>query len=180
MRRFFACAAVSIIALFIAGSAISQESLKIKARGDVVSPGQWSIEDLKRQFAKDIKTVAFSTGKDAPQQTGTGIPLIALIQAAGPKAGGGKHADLSFIVCIEARDGYRVFFSLAELLPEIGNSQAWLLWEMDGKPLSGNEAPCRLIVTTDKGHSRSIFGIASVNLFDGAALANRLSANNPL
>jgi hypothetical protein len=106
-----------------------------------------------------------------------GIPLISLLQEASPKTEKvPKHYDLTFLVIIEAHDLYQVFFSLAELLPACGNAQAYLIWDVDGKPLSANEAPFRLIVSSDRGHDGNIYGIASITLVDGTKLASQLAA----
>jgi hypothetical protein len=146
----------------------------IDVRGDILKPREWSIPDLRDQFAKDIKSIRFSIGKGQPEHTGTGIPLISLLQAAAPKVEKTpKHYELSFLVIIEAHDGYRVYFSLAELLPECGRAQAWLVWEMDGKALPDKEAPVRLVVPSDHGHDRWIWGIGKVTLVDGTRLANK-------
>lgn len=155
----------------------SQELTTITVRGDVAKPGQWAIEDLKQQFSKEVQSIEFSLGKDTPPQTATGVPLLTLIQAASPKIEKTqKHYDLAYFVIIEAKDSYRVFFSMAELLPQCGNAQAWLIWDVDGKPLAAKEAPFRLVVLSDRGHDRQIFGVATIRLVDGIQLAGRLSA----
>lgn len=147
----------------------------IAVRGDVLKPGQWAAADLKQQFAKEIQTVKFTSGTDKEQHMGTGVPLISLLQAAAPKTETvPKHYDLTFLVILEALDHYRVFFSLAELLPACGHAQAWLIWNVDGKSLSGKEAPIRLIVSSDAGPDRHIYGIASITLVDGTKLASQL------
>jgi hypothetical protein len=146
----------------------------VSVRGDVQKPGEWSVGALKQRFAGQIQTVKFTAGDQQPR-VGTGIPLYSLIQEATPKVEKApKHYDLSFLVILEARDGYRVFFSLAELTPQCGNAQVWLVWEVDGKPLSDKEAPFRLAVLSDQGHDRCIYGIATMTLVDGTKLANRL------
>ena len=168
---------ISAMVLVSTSWAIAQEAATVSVRGDVVQKRQWSSEELKKQFSDQIQTIKFSSGKDQPQQTGTGIPLLTLIQAAGPKVEKTpKHHNLTFFVIVEARDSYRVFFSLAELLPQGGNAQAWLIWEVDGKPLVKKEAPYRLIVLSDQGHDRQIYAVAAIQLIDGAKLANQLAA----
>jgi len=170
---------MSLVAvLFAAQLAWAQERAgTLSIRGDVLKPGRWAVDDLKRQFAKEIQTVKFTSGSDKKQRVGTGVPLLALIQAAEPKTEKvPKHYDLTFLVILEASDSYRVFFSLAELLPQCGHAQVWLLWEADGKLLSGNEAPFRLAVLTDEGHDRCIYGIASMTLVDGTKLATQLAS----
>ena len=178
MRHVFGVAAVFAAILLVAQCVKAQESAATLAvRGDVLKPGQWSVADLKQQFAKEIQTIKFATEADRAQHIGTGIPIISLLQAATAKTEKvPKHYDLTFLVILEAHDSYRVFFSLAELLPACGRAQAWLVWDMDGKALSGKEAPFRLVVLSDQGHDRYIYGIASVTLVDGTKLATQLSA----
>lgn len=145
-------------------------------RGDVSKTGVWSVDDLKRQFAKEVQTIKFTLGEDKQQKTGTGIPLLSLIKAAELKTEKTpKHYDLSFIVIIEAHDGYRVYFSYAELSALVGHAEAWLVWDVDGKPLTGKEAPLRLVVSTDRAPDRCIYGIAGMTLVDGTKLANQLA-----
>jgi hypothetical protein len=169
---------VFLIAVLIAAhSAFAQSAgAGIAVRGDVLKPGVWPVDDLKQKFAKEIQTVKLAIGEDKQQKTATGIPLFSLISAAELKTEKTpKHYDLSFIVILEAHDAYRVFFSLAELMPKNAQPQVWLVWEVDGKPLSGKEAPLRL-VSIDRGADRSIYGLASVTLVDGIKLANQLAA----
>jgi DMSO/TMAO reductase YedYZ molybdopterin-dependent catalytic subunit len=178
MRNVFGVAAVFAAILLATQCAEAQDSVTTLAvRGDVLKPGQWSVADLKQQFAKEIQTVKFTSGADKEQHMGTGVPLVSLLLAATPKTEKvPKHYDLTFLVILEALDHYRVFFSLAELLPACGHSQAWLVWEVDGKALSSKEAPIRLVVLSDQGHDRYIYGITSITLVDGTKLAARLPA----
>ena len=147
----------------------------LSVRGDIQKPTQWSVEALKVQFAGQVQNVKFTAGKDKQPKAGTGIPLLSVIQAAAlktdPKIG---HHDLKFLVILEAKDSYRVFFSLAELTPPTGgHAQAFLIWDLDGRPLSGKEAPLRLVLLTD-GEARQIYGITRITLVDGVKLADQL------
>ena len=175
MRRLWVLAATMLLAVPLAAARERADSVMV--RGDVLKPGSWGIEDLRRQFAKEVRTVTFTPGTDKPQETGTGMPLLALIQAAGPKVEKvPKHYDLTFFVILEARDGYRVYFSMAELLPQCGDARVWLVWDSNGKPLPDREAPLRLVVSSDHGHDRYIYAIKAVTLVDGNKLAAGLAA----
>jgi hypothetical protein len=177
MHHFPILLKISAAMLFVTGFALAQEPTTVMVRGDVLKSRQWSIEDLKKQFPQEVQSIKFSLSKDKPQQTATGIPLLSLIKAAEPRIEKTqKHYDLTFLVILEARDSYRIFFSLAELLPQCGNGQAWLVWDVDGKPFSGKEAPFSLIVLSDRGHDRHIYGIATIRVVDGIKLATRLAA----
>lgn len=178
MRSYIRWTVLFAVVLITAHSVFAQGTeAGIVIGGDVSKPGVWSADDLKRQFAKEIQTVKFIIGEDKQQKTGTGILLLSLIKAAELKTEKvPKHYDLSFLVIIEANDGYRVYFSFAELAPQSGHAEVWLLWDVDGKPLTGKEAPLRLVVSTDRGLDRWIYGISSMTLVDGTKLANQLAA----
>jgi DMSO/TMAO reductase YedYZ molybdopterin-dependent catalytic subunit len=169
---------IAAMILLAASWVLASDADVLAVRGDVVQQKQWSLAELKKQFADQIITVKFSPGHDA-QQSGTGIPLQTLIQAAAPKVEKTpKHHDLAFFVIIQARDSYRAFFSLAELLPQGGNAQAYLIWEVDGKPLIEKESPFRLVVPSDQGHDRQIYAVNVIRLVDGARLASQLEAGH--
>ena len=177
MQRVSGSLMILLAIAFIGHCIFAQETSSLVVRGAVLKPRQWSPQDVKQRFADQIQSIKFSAGKDTEQHVGTGIPFISLLQEASPKTEKvPKHYDLTFLVIIEAHDSYRVFFSLAELLPACGNAQAYLIWDEDGKPLPAKEAPFRLIVSSDRGHDRNIYGIASVTLVDGTKLANELAA----
>lgn len=55
---------------------------------------------------------------------------------------------------VEAADGYRVAFSLAELDPHTGSTEAFLAFALDGEPLDSGAGPFRLLVPTDKRGAR--------------------------
>jgi DMSO/TMAO reductase YedYZ molybdopterin-dependent catalytic subunit len=176
-RKFWVAAIFSVFPLAI--YAYSQNpAASIDVRGDILKPRHWTISDLKQQFPKEIRNVTFTSGLDKEHHTGVGVPLLPLLQAAEPRTEEApKHYDLTFLVVLEALDRYRVFFSLAELLPSCGRAQAFLIWEVDGMPLPEKQAPLRLVVLSDHGHDRYIYGIAGITLVDGTKLANKLPAN---
>ena len=150
------------------------ETLSIQ--GDVQKPVQWTIEQLKEQFAGQIQEVDFR-GKVA-----TGIPLLSAIKAAEPKVvketkwtlKDEMHRNMVFLAILEAKDSYKVFFTLTELMPEFGDAPAWMIWDIDGKPLTGETAPLYLVFSTDKWPDRGIYGIAKITIVDLNKLADQL------
>ena len=177
MRSYIRWMTLATVALMAAQAVATQGAAAgIAMRGDVSKPGIWSVDDLKRQFAAEIQTVKFTGTEDKQQKTGTGIPLMSLIKAAELKTEKiPKHYDLSFLVILEAKDGYRVYFSFAEMAAQSGHAEVWLIWDVDGKSLEGKEAPLRLVVSTDRGPDRWIYGITTMTLVDGTKLANQLA-----
>jgi|WetSurMetagenome_2_1015567.scaffolds.fasta_scaffold75259_1 hypothetical protein len=179
MRLLFTSLVFCAIACVFVSAAPAQEPAAVLSlRGDLQKPVQWSADELKTKFSAQVKEVKFPGGMDKSTHMGTGVPLLTLIQGVQLKTDPAvKHHDLKFLVIVEAHDGYRVMFSLAELMPQGGNAEAWILWSVDGKPVSGKEAPFRLVVPTDKAGDRAIFGVTQIFLADGVKLANQLKAN---
>jgi hypothetical protein len=171
--RFMVFLIAVLLPVELASSKDSDSSLSIS--GDIQKPAQWSADALKKQFADRIQSVKFAAGKDKQQKTGMGIPLLSIIQSAALKTDPNiGHHDLKFLVILEAKDSYQAFFPIAELTPAPGGSPlAFLVWEVDGKPLSDTDAPLRLILTMG-GESRQIRGVTSITLVDGVKLANQL------
>jgi DMSO/TMAO reductase YedYZ molybdopterin-dependent catalytic subunit len=77
-----------------------------------------------------------------------------------------KNSQLRLVVIVEARDGYTVAFSLAELLADVGNRPVWLSLELDGQPLSERDGPIRLIVPEDQKPARWVHSVKSISMVD--------------
>jgi hypothetical protein len=166
----------------------AQESaMTISIGGDVKNPRQWTVEQLNAQFSDQIQEVKFrNIPYSVEEKTGNGIPLYSVIKAAEPwkeeetkwtqrdRADSTLHSEMVFIVILKARDSFHAVFSLAELMPEFGSTQVWLILDKDGEPLSGADAPIRLEVSDHQDPDRNIFGISSITLVDGEKLADQL------
>jgi hypothetical protein len=63
---------------------------------------------------------------------------------------------LASYVLAKAHDGYEVVFSLGELGTALGNQSILIADQRDGKPLSGNQGPFRLVCPNDKAGARSV------------------------
>ena len=164
--------------------------LPISIRGDISNPRQWSVEQLKAQFADQIMQVKFKDPLSSwKEKTGSGVPLYSLIKEAEPKLeiitkwtqrdrGDAKtHTHMLFIVILEAEgDSFRAVFSLAELMAEFRATQVYLVWDKDGEPLSDKDGPMRLVVLNDKQPDREIYGISSITIVDCDKLARQLKA----
>ena len=172
MRLSFRLISVCVLAALLSAlSAFAQQRSSIETRGDVQKPRSWTVEEVKNQFSGEIRTAKSTFGPEKRERTSTGIPLISLLRAADLKMEETpKHYDLSFIVIVEAYDGYRAYFSFAELAVGEKENPVLLIWEENGKPIPDNETPFRLRVDS----SRSIFGITRITLVDGIKLADGL------
>jgi hypothetical protein len=111
---------------------------------------EWTMHDQKRSAVgisldKVLTKAGFSSGpmgKDVSKKE---------------KRSGWKRALIA-----TASDGFQAVFSCAELFPEMGPTHAVVAWTVDGKP----QEPLRLVVSTDKEPSRSIYKLKSLEVVD--------------
>lgn len=75
------------------------------------------------------------------------------------------------VLVARARDGFWSPFTLAELMPEMGPTRAYVAWRRDGQPIDAEEGPLRLIVPTDLKGSRSVRMLTQLEVLDGTRLA---------
>jgi hypothetical protein len=60
------------------------------------------------------------------------------------------------VLVATARDGFQAVFSCAEVTEGMGTTSAFVVWQVDGKPLGPEVGPLRLVVITDGEPARSI------------------------
>lgn len=85
----------------------------------------------------------------------TGVAVVDVLKRAGVKFGADlKGAALTQYLVVEASDGYRAVFSLAELDPACTDRVVLLTDRRDGKPLSSSEGPFQIVVPGEKRHAR--------------------------
>jgi len=66
-----------------------------------------------------------------------------------------RGKQLAHYVIVEAADGYRALFALAELDAGFTDAKVILADTRDGKPIAGDEGPLRVIAEKDKRMGRS-------------------------
>jgi hypothetical protein len=93
-------------------------------------------------------------------------PLLAdvLARLGAPSRGAVRGPALLMAVVIEARDGYRVAFTLGELDPLLGKAPVVLTDRCNGASLSADDGPCRIAVESDERGARSVRRAASLRL----------------
>jgi hypothetical protein len=140
----------------------------VRVGGAVNKPVEWSIDKLRETFASQLTKVEYVA--KGQKHLSTCVPLLSIVQAAEPMTDA-KHKNFSLrlAVVVQAADGYAATFGMGELLPDVGNRQAWLALDMDGQPLSGREAPAKLIVPGDGKPTRAIWGVTRIDVTDPVA-----------
>ncbi len=84
-----------------------------------------------------------------------GVPLAALLTTAGVQLGDKLRGQrLTEVLLVEAADGYKVAFALAEVDPAFATREIILADRKDGKPLEAKEGPLRIVAPGDKRAAR--------------------------
>lgn len=94
-----------------------------------------------------------------------GVALPALLRATGAMPAEPLHgAQLSRYVLVQARDGNRAVFSLAELDPTLGAAKVFLVDRCDGQPLSPEDGPLRLLVPAESRAARWVRQVEAITV----------------
>jgi len=120
-------------------------------RGDLPNPRRIDASELQKLPRAETRTTdPHNPGKEIVY---AGTPLVDVLKAAGlllDPGMAGVRETVTVTVLIEATDGYRAVFSLAELNPELTDRVVLLADTKDGKPLPPQEGPFRIIVPGEK------------------------------
>lgn len=100
--------------------------------------------------------------------------LIDVLAKAGVPTGKALHgATMANVVVVEASDGYRVAFGLAEADPNTRANKIILADREDGAPLTMEEGPFRLVVEGDLRPARSVRMVRRIVVSDVADAVSR-------
>lgn len=114
-----------------------------------------------------LPTSAVTITHHGETQVCTG-PLLAdvLAKLGVPSRSEMRGKALLMAVVIEARDGYRVAFSLGELDPLLGKAQVVLTDRCNGAMLGEDDGPFRLAVAGDTRGARSVRQVTSLKVVE--------------
>ena len=101
---------------------------------------------------------------DAPAQF-EGVPLATLLSTAGIQLGDKlRGSRMTEVLLVEAADGYKVAFALAEVDPAFAAREIILADKRDGKPLDAKEGPLRIVVPGDKRAARWVRQVTTLRI----------------
>jgi DMSO/TMAO reductase YedYZ molybdopterin-dependent catalytic subunit len=84
-----------------------------------------------------------------------GVPLIDILAKAGVPVGSNLRGPImALYLVVDASDGYRAAFALAELDSAFTNRVILLADRRDGQPLSARDGPLQVVVPGEKKHAR--------------------------
>jgi len=93
------------------------------------------------------------------------VPIKAVLRAVQTPAGENlRGAGMSLVVIASAKDNYHAAFALAELDESVGDKQAFVCDKQDGKALSTNDGPLRLVVPSDRRPARWVRMLTSLEI----------------
>ncbi len=132
-------------------TAPSGSSALLEIGGEVAHPLSWTVAEFAKLPRQTIRT----KGHDGVESPFQGVPLIEVLAKAGVPSGKELRGQaLSLFVVVEAADGYRAVFSLAELDREFTDRVILLADRRDDKPLPAQAGPLQVIVPGEKKHAR--------------------------
>jgi len=122
----------------------------VEVSGDVQQKLALTVEELAKMPRAMVRL-------EGGGGTYEGVWLHEILKKAGAPLGDRLRGKaLGTYVLAEARDGYQVVFSLAELDPSFTSGQVLLADKLNGGPLEPDQGPFRLLVASDKPGARSV------------------------
>jgi DMSO/TMAO reductase YedYZ molybdopterin-dependent catalytic subunit len=142
-----------LIAALAAAAVVAQDAPSgLQISGAVKQPLTLTSDDLAKMPRASVKLT--SSGLETTYE---GVWLHEILKRAGVPSGSELRGKaLTTYLLVEAKDGYQVLFSLAEIDPAFTENQVLLADMADGKPLVGSQGPFRLVAAKDKPGARSI------------------------
>jgi hypothetical protein len=132
-------------------------------RGDQENPRRISASELHELPRAEVWTTdPLNSGKDVVY---SGTPFVEVLKAGGLPLGSGMtgiREIVTMTVFIEAADGHRAVFSLAELCPDFFDRVTLLADTKDKQPLPPGEGPFRIIAPSEKLRGRWVSQVKAV------------------
>jgi hypothetical protein len=149
--------AVALVALPADGLTQERAVCAVARAGAVVVYG-----DVEQQLVVTPNDLAGMTQTSIPGEPHGGTPgtysgptLAEILSKAGVRMGADiRGAALARYVVVEAADGYRAVFALAELDPLFRSAVPILAHRRDGQPLGSEAGPFQVIVPGEQRHAR--------------------------
>ena len=141
----------------VAAGAVPPESLLVEVRGRVTVLRRADLAGMARD---SVRATFRGVG-----HTYAGVRLTDVLRRAGVAVDSAHGTNLVSRVLVEASDGWRVIFSLPELLPAFAGRRVLVADLMDGAALPGNEGPWRLLCPDDgEEHARWVRGVVAIRV----------------
>lgn len=145
-------------ALLVAAAPLQGAMLTVG--GEVATPLSLSADDLRAMPRRTVRAAAEHGGSPATYE---GVALGEVLRRAGTGELRGRRLTTAYAL-VEAADGYRAVFALAELDSAFTDKLVLLADRVDGKPLPADVGPLRLVVPDEKRHGRWVRQVKAVRV----------------
>lgn len=134
----------------------------LAVQGLLQHPQSVDLAALRRLPSETVRVQYETEHGDAVNATFTGVPLWALLQAAGGLSDTARGADVRHIIRVTASDAYVAVLSTGEIAPNFGAKQALIAYQRDGALLGSKGY--YLVMPGDKRDSRYVSDVVSIRV----------------
>jgi DMSO/TMAO reductase YedYZ molybdopterin-dependent catalytic subunit len=132
-------------------SARTDSPALLQVIGEVSHPLALSAADLAKFKHQSVR----AKRHDGVESQFEGVPLVDILAKAGVPVGSDLRGPaMALYLIVEASDGYRASFALAELDLAFTDRVILLADSRDGQPLSARDGPLQIVVPGEKKHAR--------------------------
>lgn len=155
LRYRFLCSACGLLLFSLGLRAQSIQLVDVEGHSTTLTAAQ---------LAKTPRVTVNVRDHDTPAVF-EGVPLATVLSSAGIQLGDKLRGPrLTEALLVEASDGYKVVFALAELDPAFATREIILADTRDGKPLDTKEGPFRIVAPGDKRPARWVRQVTALRI----------------
>jgi hypothetical protein len=119
--------------------------------------------------AHDLDAMAHTSANVVDEKgnhaTYDGVPVSEILHRVGAPFGKDQRGQkMAFYMLVSASDGYHAVYAIAEVDPAFTDRVVLLAYRRDGKELSSQEGPFRIIAPGEKRHARWVRNVTSVSI----------------
>ena len=162
--KLFICTFLSVF-LFIF-SAAAQISLKTEPMLRVEVENGKTLDLTAKDLAKFTRREVKAKAHDEKEAIYSGYNLSDVLLFAGAKIGKEqlRGKELASYLLVEAADGYKAIFAIAEISADFTDRLILLADTRDGKPLDTKQGVWQIIVADDKKHGRWVRQVTALKI----------------
>ena len=152
--------------LLLTFSALAQTAVKAGAVLHVEVENGKTLDLTVADLAKLTRLEIKAKDHDEKIHTFSGVSLVEVLKLADAKLGKDevKGKTLAKILLVEAADGYKATFAIAELASDFTDRIILLADMSDGKPLDEKTGHWQIVVPDEKKHGRWVRQVISLKL----------------
>lgn len=157
---------IILIVLALTFSALAQTSAKTEPLLHIEVDGGKTIDLTEKDLTKFPRREVKAKAHDEKDAIYSGYNLSDILLSAGAKLGKDemRGKELRAYVLVEAADGYKITFAIAEVAPEFTDKVILLSDTRDAKPLDEKQGKWQIIVPDEKKHGRWVRQVIAIKV----------------